>query len=668
MYNFIAFIPIIIMTLFKLKIDNNFLAVLAIILIITSIFNFFLAINVINASQIPTADLSAMGQVSLCSSPPPDITADSYHQVDEYSPFYYDVNATGEGGSQVNFSDDTGLFDIGQYTGVINFTPDNDDVGMYNITITTLETTCNTLQDSKLLTFNVTNWNEAPELISLFFTNESSNGTNATYYFPIANPVELYESVQYTVAIIAQDPDTIYGDIITYFAVWTEIANLTELFTPNSTGGAQFKPVRDEVGNYTVEFYVTDTVGESDGPEVVKMIVINVNAPPVLENKSVLMAQTAQSGEPFYLDVNGTDADNDTLVFNITFINCTKTFNVSDQNCSIFSMDQYTGVIDFTPRIFDVGNYSVNYTLYDGEELDWMNGTFTVVEYANHPPNITDWTPKPYDVTMDEGEGKTFNITVYDPDSGWQTSGISWYINGVEEIGQNEYNYTFQAGPSSSGVYNITVVASDGNLTDSHQWRLVVFDTIKVSIPPGPSGGQLGTAPCIENWRCTSWSECSREGIQIKVCMDLAKCNTTVNKPEDLRNCIYTPSPDCYDGITNCHDGHCEILTDCGGPCPSCPTCSDGIRNCHVSGECEESADCGGPCRPCVVPPQVAVCGNNVCEAGELYGCMEDCAEFWIDGAIFMLIIILLIVVSILLYVYRKETVLLYIYRRMGGK
>ncbi|MCK4714581.1 MAG: hypothetical protein KAT35_03330, partial [Candidatus Aenigmarchaeota archaeon] len=142
----------------------------------------------------------------------------------------------------------------------------------------------------------------------------------------------------------------------------------------------------------------------------------------------------------------------------------------------------------------------------------------------------------------------------------------------------------------------------------------------------------------------------------------------TENIPWQSRYCMYTPSPTCYDGLERCHSGACEILTDCGGPCSPCPTCSDNTMNCHVNGECEEAIDCGGPCKPCIEPPYVAVCGNGICEAGELYECQEDCFDFWIDIMIFVIILILLIITSILLYVYRKETVLLYVYRRVKGE
>jgi len=61
--------------------------------------------------------------------------------------------------------------------------------------------------------------------------------------------------------------------------------------------------------------------------------------------------------------------------------------------------------------------------------------------------------------------------------------------------------------------------------------------------------------------------------------------------PKESRVCYFTENPSCTDGIKNCHDGSCELLIDCGGPCATCPTCSDKIQN-----QGESGVDCGGPC------------------------------------------------------------------------
>ena len=83
---------------------------------------------------------------------------------------------------------------------------------------------------------------------------------------------------------------------------------------------------------------------------------------------------------------------------------------------------------------------------------------------------------------------------------------------------------------------------------------------------------------------------------------------------------------------------------------------------CSVSGRCVLA----GQEAPCGVVEE-PVCGNLICEPGELFDCISDCTDFWIDLVVFLLIIILLIILIILLYVYKRETVLLYVYRSMRG-
>lgn len=127
---------------------------------------------------------------------------------------------------------------------------------------------------------------------------------------------------------------------------------------------------------------------------------------------------------------------------------------------------------------------------------------------------------------------------------------------------------------------------------------------------------------CEEEWACDNWMPCQhledsyragnisnenrlliRErcslfnwggnicGFQYRNCTDLNFCGTELNKSAILKECHYTLYPTCFDGIKNCHDGSCEVLIDCGGPCNPCPTCSDGIKN-----QGEKGIDCGGPC------------------------------------------------------------------------
>lgn len=659
---------------FSGSMNNNTLALLALVLIVISSMNMFIAVNFSELKETVTADAtSASGIINLCAAEVPVITTDTYFEGYQGNSFFYDVNVSGDE-SDVSYTDNTTMFVITS-DGYISFTPSNDDVGITDVLITTVESLCS-LSSMEIVTFNITDVNDPPELLSLFFENSTANNTYDFYPGPtppyrkiITGEVHIWEDVWYNMTLEADDPDLHVpspNDSLRY-------GNIPPgLFVLNTNdGNATFMPVQSEVGSHSFLFNVIDSEDEIDESNWITINVHNTNDMPVLQNLTMLGARTTLSGVPFYLDVNATDEDGDTLLYGADIIDCNQTFrNASSQNCSIFVIDSSTGIIEFTPLLVETGNYTVNYTVDDSNGgIDWELGNFTVVENFNHPPNITAWWPIPYLAIIFEGDTQMFNITVVDPDSGVNSVSAEWFLNGTS-VAVNMFEYNYTADYRSSGVYNVTVIVNDGWIydpqTDSHEWILIVIE----DNPPKSSGGRSGGSlpVCLVNWRCTDWSACNRDGEQIRTCVDLSMCGTDFDMPVTVRNCIYTDDPTCYDGVLNCHGGLCEVLADCGGPCSACPTCSDGIKNCHVNGLCEDNTDCGGPCAPCVELPQVSVCGNSVCEAGELNSCMNDCFDFWVDIVIFMMIIILLVIVSILLYVYRKETVLLYVYRIMKGE
>jgi len=592
------------------KITNNFLALLYVMILIVWIVNISIALTALNTKKTAVEGMYApfsTGTVQLCSAEVPTITGTSYHEIQQDYPYLYDFNATGETGGGVNFTDNTTIFNITSDTGIVDFTPRNGDVGVYYVMIAATETICNSFHDEIHATFNITNINDAPYMISIVTENASSPGTNTTYnLYPgpvwpylkiISGQVELWEDETYNLSIIADDPDfyiPFSAELIEYDVLPPDVLFVLN----NDTGKATFTPVQSEVGTYSFKFFVDD--GETaEETAFITFVVNNVNDAPVMENKTLLTIRTANSGEPFYFDMNATDQDGDILTYGADFLDCNQTFrNATSQNCTIFYPDPMTGAINFTPLLDEVGNYTVNYTVHDGNGgSDWHIGNFTIIEIANHPPNITDWEPFEYNVTLYEGQSIGFNITVVDPDSGTNTVSTAWLIDG-QLMAEDVYSYTVSTSYDDSGVYNVTVVANDGHylmpLSDWHEWNLIVLD----KEPPSPVGrrkGMFAGLVCVENWRCTAWSDCPKEGVQTRVCIDLSGCGTTINQPQLTKYCIYTPNPDCYDGIANCHDGSCEILTDCGGPCSPCPTCSDGLLNCHVTGVCEEGVDCGGP-------------------------------------------------------------------------
>jgi hypothetical protein len=170
-------------------------------------------------------------------------------------------------------------------------------------------------------------------------------------------------------------------------------------------------------------------------------------------------------------------------------------------------------------------------------------------------------------------------------------SGNVIFINGMfaEFTSNNSYNAT---GLINNTNYTITVHTLDTNgninnsdVNDTEKTLLIPYCGDGIcnngencascssdcgSCPPTGGGGSSGGSPagiitpiilCNENWACTKWTECSQEGIQIRVCTDSNNCKTVISKPSEIQSC---EMPTCYDGIKN----QDELGIDCGGPCP----------------------------------------------------------------------------------------------------
>lgn len=96
---------------------------------------------------------------------------------------------------------------------------------------------------------------------------------------------------------------------------------------------------------------------------------------------------------------------------------------------------------------------------------------------TNTPPKLIDYFPLT-DFTINEGENLIFNIFAIDLDG--QNLSYGWYVDNIF-VSTNSTNYTFQTNYTSGGIYNITVVVSDGESNTTHLWSLTV---INVNRPP----------------------------------------------------------------------------------------------------------------------------------------------------------------------------------------
>lgn len=326
-------------------------------------------------------------------------------------------------------------------------------------------------------------------------------------------------------------------------------------------------------------------------------------------------------------------------------------------NITVCATDNALGYVPDNFSICSARNHTTdNQTVCDDFTLTITDDNRAPVIVANSPESP---------LTVKGTTTTIFNASVSDAD---MTSGypdLDWYVNGVAIAGESNENvssdtYSWSAGCGVSGIYNITAVTNDSLLTDSVSWNVTVISVDCLVDTRGGSGGGSGGGGgalgglCNEQWSCSIWGLCQNAersfdaevlsfedfsstkdlcaqnqfddrfcGFQITRCVDLQQCNNSelrIPSPPESQICYFTENPNCLDGITNCHDGDCELLVDCGGPCGPCPTCSDGIQN-----QGEGNVDCGGPC-------------PYVCEAERAFGAIS---------AVLILLLLALIVVGL---------------------
>ena len=373
--------------------------------------------------------------------------------------------------------------------------------------------------------------------------------------------------------------------------------------------------------------------------------VIEVNDKPVIVNQ--LGAQTVWlTGEDsiFSHQYNVTDVEDGLtvdgdLTFNLSFDGVDDLFEIDATNGSMYyepvlsdvgNTYYLTACVEDNPLAASHENFSICEALGDTNESWVVCDTFSLtVTDENRAPQIVNWTPDSLTASIGGTSSIGFFAEVYDPDG--TVPDIDWYVDGKliehnENVSSDIFSRIFGCGVSS--VHEVEILTTDGLLNDSVSWDVTVNYVACPKPPSGGGGGGSGGGPtvCTEDWMCGDWDVCqnveksfgsgilSKEdyiyfkevclqngydderycGFQVTSCVDLNSCGNLVPKkerPGEMQVCYYTENPSCHDKITNCHDGACESLVDCGGPCAPCPTCSDGIRN-----QGEEGIDCGGPC------------------------------------------------------------------------
>jgi len=437
------------------------------------------------------------------------------------------------------------------------------------------------------------------------------------------------------------------------------------------------------VGSFSFGTYLEEGItGEATSDTTSLSIAIGNNAPVLSAIGSLFVCEDSSLSQ----SINATDANvEDTLDFNFQDPLTASPFFLDP----FVSQDNSSGSVVATSRIFtgtlsngQVGSYSRTIVVDDGTNSDSEAVSITVIE-INDAPVMTSIANQNLDLSSSSLFYYQVNVT--DEEDGNQAGGsLSFNISFTS--GSDLFNISstglmnYTSSSSDIGDYTILVCVTDlgisdphanilaecgqtgGNRSDCDSFNLEISETPSVPVNDSGSsggGGGGGGATCDFSWGCYDWDTCQmvdvglesgdvagddyrdileacseagwvgdRCGYQNRDCVDVNECGSEAGKPDDLKVCFYTENPTCSDGIENCHDGACEFLIDCGGPCGPCPTCSDGIKN-----QGEEGVDCDGPC-------------PNSCES-----LLAPLEELGIDT--YLLVLALLLVVGISAIIFR---------------
>ena len=321
---------------------------------------------------------------------------------------------------------------------------------------------------------------------------------------PVLEPVgnrSITVSTPLSFTVQASDPD---GDPVTFAA-------------NNLPAGATFTertftwtPTADQLGSYQVTFVASD--GQAQGSETVTISVARPNTAPEL---LPLGNQSTSENTPLSFVIAATDAENDPISYSAG---------------SLPTGASFTGqVFRWTPGYNQAGSYEVTFTASDGRAQDSQTITLAVAN-LNRTPALAAIG----DRSVDENNALTFDVSASDPDGDNLTFSADGLPAGANLTGPS---FTWTPATGQAGSYEITFVASDGELTASQTTLIMVVGV-------GPDG----TAPVVA--RQAPAPEAIQVPLNNLVTLHITDAGTGVNANSVLiavdDNIIYQGDRDTY--------------------------------------------------------------------------------------------------------------------------
>jgi len=192
------------------------------------------------------------------------------------------------------------------------------------------------------------------------------NGEPLTFRFAVQSKEQFKETDVLSGLNVVSIPDQLAeaGYSFTYKVIAENAKNVTFIDrTPlfdidNKTGVVNFTPTLEQVGHHLIVVEVYDNYGNRN-TELFNLNITFFNAPPVIGYIGFLKAHV---NEPFYYKVSAHDIENQSLFYL--------------DNSDLFNISLPTGIINFTPKVKNIGSYKANITVIDskgGKDVEELN-------------------------------------------------------------------------------------------------------------------------------------------------------------------------------------------------------------------------------------------------------------------------------------------------------
>jgi hypothetical protein len=267
----------------------------------------------------------------------------------------------------------------------------------------------------------------------------------------------------------------------------------------NSSGVVKTNATFDnQTGTFTVDLRCADS---DIGDEGLLPIVINpINDAPNFTN--VNRSMSVIQGNNFYLAIGVYDEENNTpFHFNVTSMNCTTApwSTRNSTNCTLFSVNESLGIINFSSTKNDVGNYTINFSVRDSGQtyLPYNLTTYILVNFEVVNTNSYPVFSYACDSERNTTENLLFTCILNATDEDEVNnlaflSNFSWFTfnNSQNSITINISNYSasanisFVSNDSNVGNWsvNLSVMDSYGAMTHRAVWFFVNNTADSVSL------------------------------------------------------------------------------------------------------------------------------------------------------------------------------------------